>query len=54
MLIKGAAALVTGAGAGLGRGLAERLLRAGARVSYFHIIRNQRRINLYVSEETQQ
>ena len=37
MLVKGAAALITGAGSGLGRGLAERFLKAGARVSDTYI-----------------
>lgn len=38
MLIKGAAALITGAGTGLGRGLAEGLLKAGARVRKFRFL----------------
>lgn len=38
MLIKGAAAIITGAGVGLGRSMAERLMKAGTRVSYILLI----------------
>ena len=38
MLIKGTGAIVTGAASGIGRGVAEVLLKAGARVSEVVIV----------------